>query len=99
MAKQDDKSATDVKRRPKAGFSRDPAAEQVDGNAARLSRELRQELVERLAALRTQGETYGKVVDLLRSGAGRPQRTERRSASPGLSHRSNIYRLRGVRPS
>ena len=99
MAKQDDKSATEVKRSPEAGFSRDPAAEQGDGNAARLSRELRQELAERLAALRTQGETYGRVVDLLRSGAGRPQHTEGRSSSPGPSHCSNIRRLRGIRLS
>ncbi len=99
MAKQDDKSATDVKRSSKAGFSRDPAAQQVDGNAARLSRELRQGLVERLAALGAQGETYSRVVDLLRSSASRPQRTERSSTPPGLSYSSNIHRWRGTRPS
>ena len=97
MAEQDDKSATDVKRRPKAGFSRDLAAEQINGNAARLSRELRQGLVERLAAMRAQGETYGRVVDLLRSGAGRPQRAES-SSTPQPPH-SPIHRRRGFRPS
>lgn len=99
MAKQDDKSATNLERRPEEGFSRDPAAEQVSGNAARLSRELRQGLVERLAALRAPGETYGRVVNLLRSNAGHPQRTERGSTPPDRSHSSNICRRRGIRPS
>ncbi len=98
MAKQDDKSATDVERKPGAGFPRDLAAEQINGNAARLSRELRQGLVERLAAMRAQGETYGRVVDLLRSGAGRPQGTEGDSTPQAFPHGS-MHRRRGFRPS
>lgn len=49
MVSQDDMSAADVKWSSKARFSRRLMKEPVNEDAARLSRELRQGLIERLA--------------------------------------------------
>jgi len=99
MAHQDDEIAANLRWRPKAGFSRQPAAEQADEDAACVSRELRQKLVERLAALRYPGEADGRVVNPLKSNASRCQRAGMDIVSPGLSRHSNIRRWRGTRPS
>lgn len=62
MRDQDDASAADVKWSARTGFSWEPMTAQINEDAARLSRELRRKLAERLAGLRYQDQVRGAPV-------------------------------------
>jgi hypothetical protein len=62
MASQNEASATDAKWSVRTGFSRGFVTDQINEDAARLSRELRRKLVERLAGLSVQDDACGAPV-------------------------------------
>ena len=74
MSSQDDMSAADVKWSSKAGFSRRLMKEPINEDAARLSRELRQGLVERLAGSRFRKGVGDRTAKWGTGGDGWPMR-------------------------